>query len=189
MTVRQKLGIASALIALAVVLIGLSQVLSTPEGLAAIEKVTQDEEALFKEVFSQGEAFSTKEGRYPHHKAYVTNAASGDAEVAGFVFYTVEIEPNEFGYESRLEFLVGMTVDGTITGIKLIDHFEPFGYFSIEPEEFAAQFDGKSILDRFEQGDDIEAISRATITIDSAARVIRLSARKIARQYLEEQRQ
>jgi len=189
MTVQNKVRFAGALVAFAVILIGLSQVLSTPEGLAAIEKVAQDEEALFKEVFPQGEAFSTKEGRYPHHKAYVTNADSGEAEVVGFVFYTVEIEPNEFGYESKLEFLVGMTIDGTITGIKLIDHFEPFGYFSIEPEEFAEQFDNKSILDRFEQGDDIEAISRATITIDSAARVIRLSARKIARQFLEEQRQ
>ncbi len=187
MSVQKRLGFAGALVALALVLIGLSQVLSTPEGLAAIEQVTQDEVALFKEVFPQGEAFSTKSGRHPHHKAYVTDADTGEAEVVGFVFYTVEIEPDEFGYESRLEFLVGMTVDGTITGIKLIDHFEPFGYFSIEPEEFVRQFDEKSILDRFEQGDDIEAISRATITIDSAARVIRLSARKIARQYLEEQ--
>jgi|DEB0MinimDraft_10_1074344.scaffolds.fasta_scaffold54858_2 transcriptional regulator of nitric oxide reductase len=189
MTVQKKLGFAGALICIAVALIGLSQVLSTPEGLAAIERVTTDEEALFKEVFPPGEAFSTKEGRYPHYKAYVTNPDTGEPEVTGLVFYTVEIEPDEFGYESRLEFLVGMTTGGTITGIKLIDHFEPFGYFSIEPEEFAEQFDQKSILDRFEQGRDIEAISRATITIDSAARVIRLASRKIARQYLEETQQ
>ncbi len=48
------------------------------------------------------------------------------------------------------------------------------------------QFTGKSILDRLTVGDDIDSVTRATITVEGATRAIRKSARKIARQHLRE---
>ena len=65
---------------------------------------------------------------------------------------------------------------------------EPYGYFSVEPAAFAAQFAGKNIRDPFKVGDDIDAVSRASITILSATRAIRNSARRMATQYLKPER-
>jgi len=50
--------------------------------------------------------------------------------------------------------------------------------------EFAAQFEGKNIRDRFRYGEDIDAISRATITVTSASRAVRNSARRAATAHL-----
>ena len=45
-------------------------------------------------------------------------------------------------------------------------------------------YERKDVRDRFRVGMDVDAVSRASITIGSATRAIRNSARRIARQYL-----
>jgi NosR/NirI family transcriptional regulator, nitrous oxide reductase regulator len=145
-----------------------------------------DEIVRLKEVFPKAAAFSAKGGALPHYKAYTAQSKTGADELVGFVFMTHEVEPDEYGYASQIEILVGLTTGGVITGVKVIDHREPFGSFSIDPPEFATQFKGKSILDAFDVGEDIDAVTRATITIDGAARVIRKSARRILKQHLAE---
>jgi hypothetical protein len=64
------------------------------------------------------------------------------------------------------------------------DHREPYGYFSLDLPEWPRQFQGKSIRDAFKVGADVDAISRATISVTSASRAIRNAARKIARAHL-----
>ena len=59
---------------------------------------------------------------------------------------------------------------------------EPYGYFSVDLPAFAAQFAGKDIHDPFKVGQDVDAIARASITINSATRAIRNSARRVAAQ-------
>jgi hypothetical protein len=54
----------------------------------------------------------------------------------------------------------------------------------VEPPEFAAQFRGKSVFDRFVVGADIDAISRASISVKSGTRAIRDSVRAAARAFL-----
>ena len=49
---------------------------------------------------------------------------------------------------------------------------------------FAAQFRNKDVRDPFKLGEDVDAVSRATITMSSAVRTIRNSARRVARTYL-----
>jgi NosR/NirI family nitrous oxide reductase transcriptional regulator len=100
------------------------------------------------------------------------------------VFWTTEIEPLERAYDGPIKMLVGMDTKGILTGVIVVQHHEPYGHFSIERPEFAAQFKGKSIRDRFRVGEDVAAVSTATITITSAARAIRNSARRIATQLL-----
>ena len=153
----------------------------------AAPKATAAEEKLLREVFPQAGSFSGKDGAKPHYKAFVKNAKTGKSDLAGFVFKTYEVEPDEYGYAGPIEIIVGMTKDGVITGIKVLNHREPFGSFSIDPPEFAAQFKGKSILDAFEVGNDIDAVTRATISVDGASRVIRKSARRVLQQHLAEQ--
>ena len=143
-------------------------------------------EAVVQGWFPDATHISENTGRLPHLRVY----AGGDRpeNLIGFAYFTTDIEKHEVGYKAPINFFVGMTVNGDIIGIKLADHDEPYGYFSIEREDFQLQFEGKSILDRFKIGDDIDAITSATITIASAARGIRNGGRRIARQFLAENR-
>ena len=138
-------------------------------------------------VFPDAARFSERTGDPPHFKAFRGVTGNGDEALIGFVFYTAEVEPLERGYEGPINMLIGMTVAGVLTGVQVVEHHEPFGYFSIETGGFRKQFSGKSVLDPFRVGRDVDAISRATITVSSAARVIRNSSRQIARQHLIEQ--
>ena len=61
----------------------------------------------------------------------------------------------------------------------MVYHDEPFGYFSIDLPEFIEQFRGKSALAPMTVGDDIDGVSRATITNNAAVRSIRDSARRM----------
>ena len=49
---------------------------------------------------------------------------------------------------------------------------------------FPAQFKGKDVRDPFKLGEDIDAVSRATITMSSAVRTIRNASRRVARSLL-----
>jgi len=75
-------------------------------------------------------------------------------------------------------------VSGVLTGVIVDYDSEPYGYFSVEPKEFAVQFTNKSIRDPFRVGGDVDAVSRASLSINSAARAIRDSSRMMARALL-----
>ena len=124
--------------------------------------------------------FSPKIADPPHYKAFAPDPQT----LAGLTFWTTEIEPLERGYDGPIKMLVGMDTKGVLTGVVVVAHNEPYGDFSVDRPEFAAQFKGKSIRDPFRVGADVDAVSRATITITSAARAIRISARRMAMQLL-----
>ena len=92
--------------------------------------------------------------------------------------------PQEHGYHGPIHILVGMDLTGVLTGVIVTYDSEPYGYFSVEPPKFAAQFKGKTIRDPFGVGGDVDAVSRASISIGSAARAIRDSSRMMAKQLL-----
>jgi hypothetical protein len=71
-----------------------------------------------------------------------------------------------------------------LTGVIVTDHREPYGYFSVDLPAFVKQFDEKNIRDRFRVGEDIDAITRATVTVTSASRAVRNSSRRVARAHL-----
>ena len=143
---------------------------------AAIDPKLQGQ---LKQLFPAA-TFSPKVPDPPHYKAFAPNPQT----VAGLVFWTTEIEPLERGYDGPIKILVGMDTKGILTGVVVAAHNEPYGDFSVDRPEFAAQFKGKSIRDPFRVGADVDAVSRATITITSAARAIRISARRMATQLL-----
>jgi hypothetical protein len=76
------------------------------------------------------------------------------------VFWTTELEPLERGYDGPIKMLVGMDTSGVLTGVLVTQHHEPYGDFSVDPPQFAAQFKGKSIRDPFKVGADVDAVSR-----------------------------
>ena len=134
-------------------------------------------------LFPSAASFSPKGGDPPHYKA-LGSAAGGGSPILGYAFWTTELEPLERGYDGPIKILVGLDPKGVLAGVVVAEHNEPYGNFSIEPPRFAAQFRGKSIRDPFKVGADVDAVSRATITISSAARAVRNSARRVARQLL-----
>jgi NosR/NirI family nitrous oxide reductase transcriptional regulator len=139
--------------------------------------------ARLKQLFPAASAFSPKEGDPPHYMALGTGA-TGKQPVLGYAFYTTDLVPLERGYGGPIVMLVGLDLKGLMTGLIVVDHHEPYGDFSIERPEFARQFKGKDVRDPFKLGEDVDAVSRATITMSSATRAIRGSVRRAARMLL-----
>jgi NosR/NirI family nitrous oxide reductase transcriptional regulator len=135
-------------------------------------------------LFPEAASFTEKQGSPPHYKAFGPAPDGDEPKLLGLVFWTTELDPLERGYDGPIQMLVGMDTQGILTRIIVTDHREPYGYFSVELPEFAEQFEGKDIRDRFRYGEDIDAISRATITVTSASRAVRNSARRAAQAHL-----
>lgn len=139
-------------------------------------------DAELKQVFPAAVAFSPLAGEPLHFKAYgVDPKANPSAPPIGIAFWTTDMVPQEHGYHGPIHILVGLDLKGTITGAVVDYHSEPYGYFSVEPPKFAAQFKGKTIRDPFIVGRDVDAVSRASITINSAARAVRDGSRIAAK--------
>jgi len=144
------------------------------------QRGSQNIEARLKSLFPAAAAFSPKEGTPPHYTAF---GADGKTPL-GYAFWTTDVDPLERGYDGPIVMLVGMDLKGILSGVIVVEHKEPYGNFSVEPPAFAAQFKNKDIRDPFNLGTDIDAVSRATITMSSSVRAIRNSARRVARALL-----
>ena len=136
------------------------------------------------QLFPSATTFSPKGGTPPHYKAFVNDSPAAAPRLLGLAFWTTELEPLERAYDGPIKILVGMDPQGILAGIIVAAHREPFGDFSIDPPKFAATFRNKDVRDPFKLGEDVDAVSRATITMSSAVRAIRNSSRRMARQYL-----
>lgn len=144
-----------------------------------------DTAQALRQWFPTANSISGSEGQPPHITALGPPARAGAApQVLGYAFWTTDLVPNEVGYHGAIKMLVGLTPTGRLTGIVVDSDTEPYGYFSVETPEFARQFAGKSILDKFRVGDDVDAVSRASISVGSATRAVRDSVRLMARALL-----
>lgn len=142
-------------------------------------------DAHLKALFPSAAVFSSLGGTPLHFKAYAADPKTNpSAAVLGVAFWTTDQVPDEHGYHGPIHMLVGMDMTGILTGVVVDYDSEPYGYFSVDPPKFAAQFKGKSIRDPFRVGVDVDAVSRASISVTSAARAIRDSARLVARALL-----
>ncbi len=140
--------------------------------------------AQLKQLFPSATTFSAKSGEPPHYKIFTADSKGGQI-LTGLAFWTTELEPLERGFDGPIKVLVGMDTKGVLAGVIVTENHEPYGSWSVEPPEFAAQFRGKNIRDPFKVGGDIDAVSRATMSISSATRAVRNSSRRVARQLLQ----
>jgi NosR/NirI family nitrous oxide reductase transcriptional regulator len=150
----------------------------------ATDDIPRYEEYL-REALPGAESFRFIDRGTPHYRGYRTGP-NGRETLVGLGFFNVDFAPRVRGYKGEIWLLIGMAPSGTLLDISIVYHNEPFGYFSIDRPEFIEQFRGKSVLDRLTVGDDIDAVSRATITNNAAVRAIRDSARRMAREFLAE---
>jgi NosR/NirI family nitrous oxide reductase transcriptional regulator len=137
-----------------------------------------------QKLFPNAASFAAKSGTPATYRALGPAAPGSEGELLGFAYWTTELEPLERGFDGPIKMLVGMDTAGVLTGVIVTDHREPYGYFSVDLPEFVAQFEKKSVRDAFKVGTDVDAITRATISVTSASRAIRNASRKVARAYL-----
>jgi NosR/NirI family nitrous oxide reductase transcriptional regulator len=150
----------------------------------AQSSINARQEAQLRQLFPSASSFAPKGGDPPHFKAFTNDPRTGSPVLAGLAFWTTELAPLERGYDGPIKILVGLDPSGVLAGVIVTEHHEPYGYFSVDLPEFRRQFKGKNIRDPFRVGEDIDAVSRATLTVRSAARAVKDSARRIARQLL-----
>ena len=105
-------------------------------------------EAHLKQLFPAAVAFSPLGGEPLHFTAYAADPKTNPATPPiGFAFWTTDMVPQEHGYHGPIHLLVGLDLKGALTGVVVDYDSEPYGYFSVEPPKFAAQFKGKSYDD------------------------------------------
>ncbi len=136
---------------------------------------------LVKHLFPSASTITPKAGAPPRFGVF-QHDGNGIDKLVGAAFLTTDLEPLERGYHGPIRILVGLQNNGKLAGVVVLENQEPYGYFSVDVPAFAAQFAGKDIHDPFKVGQDVDAISRASITINSATRAIRNSARRVASQ-------
>ena len=153
--------------------------------LAAQRITTHPAEPYLKQLFPTAVAMSAHEGSPLHWKIYAESPAKNPkATPIALAWWSTDVVPLERGYNGPTHMLVGMDMSGTIIGAVTAYSTDPYASFSVEPPEFAAQFKGKSIRAPFRVGEDIHAVSRATLTVTSATRAVRDSARTMAKLFL-----
>ena len=142
--------------------------------------------AKLKQLFPAAVAFTERGTVDPlHFTAFDRDPKAPGAKTLGYAFWTIDIVPGELGYHGHIHMLVGMNMVGRISGVIMDLNTEPYGDISIDLPEFPLQFKGKSIREKFEAGQDIDIVSRATISVRAAARTVRESSRTVARALLK----
>lgn len=142
---------------------------------------------LLKEVVPGADSFSEKEGEPPVYKAYRNNASTGEKELIGYAFVTPDVPPERNGYSGTIDTLIGMDLEGTIVGLKVIYYKESHRYTigDFFTWGFEGQYLGKNARDRLSIGRDIDGIAKATISAKAAAWGIRQTIRAVAEAYIK----
>lgn len=146
------------------------------------------DEDLLRVVVPGADRFAEKEGTPPVFRAYRTDAETGEETLIGYGFLTRDVPPERLGYSGPVQAVVGMALDGTITGVRVLEYYESYksqmGDFLRRPGH-QEQYAGKSIEDSFLVRGDVDGIARATVSSRALARGVRDAARRVARAYLD----
>jgi transcriptional regulator of nitric oxide reductase len=163
-------------------------ILLTGVGLVAVAAqriTTNPADAHLKAMFPKAAYISPHAGTPLHWKIYTEDPRRNPhAQPVALAWWSTDLVPLERGYNGPTHMFVGMDMAGRIIGAITDYSADPYAFFSVEPPEFAAQFKDKSIRAPFRVGEDIHAVSRATLTVSSATRAVRDSARAMAKLFL-----
>ena len=142
---------------------------------------------LLRDVMPAAERFSAKEGDPPVFRGFAVDPSSGSEALVGYVLLTSDLPPEPVGFNGPVRVLVGMDLEGRLTGIRVIEYWESLrssrGDFLRRPG-FQSSFSGKHVTEPFRVRRDVDAITGATITVAAMAAGIRNAARRVAIAYL-----
>lgn len=85
---------------------------------------------------------------------------------------------NEKGLKSPITFLVGIDKEGEILDVYVLEYREPHGY-EIREKTFMRQFQGKTIDEPLTVGEDIDAVTQATISSKAATVAVKKALKVI----------
>jgi Na+-translocating ferredoxin:NAD+ oxidoreductase RnfG subunit len=129
------------------------------------------------------ERYTDRQGDPPVFRAYRTDTATGQEVLAGYAFVTSDFQPEEMGFDGPVDVLVGMDLQGVLTGVLVLGYHESLrnsrGDFLSTPG-FQQQFTGKTVADAFQVKRDVDGITGATLTVGAMSRGIRNAVRRVA---------
>ncbi|MGI9504960.1 MAG: FMN-binding protein, partial [Geminicoccaceae bacterium] len=121
------------------------------------------------------------------HDGLPVAPALSDGEAIGWVFLNSDFA-GSVGYSGKpIHVMIGIDLDGVITGAKLVKHYEPIVLVGIPEQDVADVITGYAGLDVTKEtgpdaiGHDVDIISGATVTIMVIDDSITRSAIKVAR--------
>lgn len=165
---------AAACVMLAFVYTGTSSIIS--------RRQQADLEAAQKEIFPGADYFEAVEGMIsPDTAVAIENAyqAIQNGQPVG-----AALTLSRASYGGPIKIMAGVSTDGTITGVKILEHSDTPGlganaaspsYFVDKANKitFYGQFAGKSVNDPFEVKADVQAITASTITSKAVSSAVK----------------
>jgi Na+-translocating ferredoxin:NAD+ oxidoreductase RnfG subunit len=143
---------------------------------------TSPTQAQLQAVVPWASRFSEKRGRPPVFEAYAADGEAGREQLVAYAFLTSDLPPEMTGYSGPIEALVGVDLDGVLTGVRVVQYHESLqesrGDF-LARRGFQEQYAGKGIGDAFRVRSDIDGISGATITVRALSLSVRNAARRV----------
>ena len=139
-----------------------------------------------QETFPGATRFAGPKGTPPVYEAFAPDATGKEA-LAGYLFLTSDWPPLEKGYSGTIKTLVGLDLEGEITGARVIYYHESLmssrGDF-LREGPFERQMAGKHVSDPFRMRLDVFTVSGATISSGATVRGVRDAARRVTEAYL-----
>ena len=156
---------------------------------ASSQRALEVNDELLHEIFPGVQRFGPKQGSPPVFRAFAADPATGREVLVGFVFTTRDVPPEENGYNAPIEMIVGLDLEGRITGVRVLYYSESLsrtrGDF-LRNGRWEPQFADKHLADPFRVRRDVDNVSGATISVAAASRGIRNAARRVAAAYLSQ---
>ncbi len=136
--------------------------------------------------------FSSGTDAAPHVTEVIEGAVRFDTRGSLFIGY--DQDGNTIGYAATghgqgyggpVEMLVGMDLNGEITGVKIIEQRETPGFFKLLLDrDFFGQYPGLNYRDPLQLSQDLDAVSGATVSAEGIAMSARNAIRLIAQEGL-----
>ncbi|MDR0388388.1 MAG: FMN-binding protein [Treponema sp.] len=178
-----KLGLVLACFATAAC-VGLALVYNATEEIIA-QRSQADLETALKDLFPSADDFSDITGEIASPQDTVI-FGSQYAIRQGDALLGTAIRASGPSYGGLITALVGVGVDGRITGVKILEHQDTPGlganaaspsYYVDKAAKltFYGQFAGKPVSDPFEAKEDVAAVTASTITSRAVASVVKAS--------------
>lgn len=123
------------------------------------------EEAI-KEIFPDSQITST-EARIFEGQEVKIYRVSVEGKIVGWA-----VVLDELGKIKPITFLVGIDIQGKVLGVHILEYQDMFGS-EIKRRSFLRQFQGKSLKDKITIGEDIDAVTSATISSQAASSAVR----------------
>ena len=85
------------------------------------------------------------------------------------------------GYGGPIDVLVGVDPDGIVTGVEIVAQRESPGFFRlVNKSDLVAEYAGRAVTDPLRLGDDLDAVTGATVSAEGVSSAVRLAVRTVA---------